>query len=61
LGGRVANGEKSLLPTYRSLTGTGVNPQAATRARQALSFVLSTLLPATAAVGRPRRVGWKIQ
>jgi len=29
------DGEKRLLRTYRSLTGTGVNPQAA---RQALSF-----------------------
>jgi len=38
----------------------GVNPQAVTRARQALSFFLSNLLPATAAGGRPRRVGWKI-
>ena len=52
--GERGNGEKRRLRTYRSHTGTGVNPQAATRPRQALSLVLSTLLPATAAAGAVR-------
>jgi hypothetical protein len=55
--GTRGNGEKRRLLTYRSHIGTGVNPQAATRARQAPSLVLSTLLPATAARG-PSAARW---